>query len=213
MTAKALKVKVVSFEGKDAESDLSLVASIFGLEIRKDILHRVVNWQLAKRQSGTHKVKSRNEVAGSTKKLFRQKGTGNARTGNAKSPHKRGGGVCMGPVVRSHAHSLPKKIRALGLKIALSSKLAGGKLFVLSDENIKESKTSILSNKLKELNFKSVLIIGGEQLNDNLKMAVSNIREVDLISVKGANVYDILRRENLLITKEAVKILEERLNG
>jgi large subunit ribosomal protein L4 len=213
MTTKALKVKVVSLEGEASESEISVIASIFGLDIRKDILHRVVNWQLAKRQAGTHKAKNRNEVSGSTRKLFRQKGTGNARTGDARSPHKRGGGACMGPVVRSHAHSLPKKIRALGLKIALSSKLAGGKLLVLNDDNIKESKTSVVSKKLKELNVKSALIIGGEQLNDNLKNAVSNIREVDLISVRGANVYDILRRDNLLITKDAVKILEERLNG
>ena len=180
--------------------------------MRKDILHRVINWQLAKRQAGTHSSLNRSDVAGSTKKLFRQKGTGNARTGNAKSPHKRGGGVAMGPVVRSHAHDLPKKIRALGLKVALSSKQANNKLFVIQGEELKEGKTSAIAKVLKENGIKSALIITGETVNDNLKKAISNIKQVDVLPVQGANVYDIIRRENLLITEAGLKKLEERFD-
>ena len=206
-----MKAKIIALEGK-ATGEASLQKSIFGLEMRKDILHRVINWQLAKRQAGTHSSLNRSDVAGSTKKLFRQKGTGNARTGNAKSPHKRGGGVAMGPVVRSHAHDLPKKIRALGLKVALSSKQANNKLFVIQGEELKEGKTSAIAKVLKENGIKSALIITGETVNDNLKKAISNIKQVDVLPVQGANVYDIIRRENLLITEAGLKKLEERFD-
>ncbi|MDA0782705.1 MAG: 50S ribosomal protein L4 [Rickettsiales bacterium] len=206
-----MKAKIIALEGK-ATGEASLQKSIFGLEMRKDILHRVINWQLAKRQAGTHSSLNRSDVAGSTKKLFRQKGTGNARTGNAKSPHKRGGGVAMGPVVRSHAHDLPKKIRALGLKVALSSKQANNKLFVIQGEELKEGKTSAIAKVLKENGIKSALIITGETVNDNLKKAISNIKMVDVLPVQGANVYDIIRRENLLITEAGLKKLEERFD-
>lgn len=207
-----MKAKVIALEGK-ATGDASLQKSVFGLEIRKDILHRVINWQLAKRQAGTHSSLNRGDVTGSQKKLFRQKGTGNARTGNAKSPHKRGGGVAMGPVVRSHAHDLPKKIRALGLKVALSSKQADKKLFVIKGEDVKGGKTSKVAKALKENGVGSALIITGETVNDNLRKAVSNIKQVDVIPAQGANVYDIIRRESLLITEEGLKKLEERFNG
>jgi len=207
-----MKAKVIALEGK-ATGEASLKKSIFGLEIRKDILHRVINWQLARRQAGTHSVKNRSDVTGSQKKLFRQKGTGNARTGNAKSPHKRSGGVAMGPVVRSHAHNLPKKIRALGLKVALSSKQADKKLFVVKGDALKDAKTSVVSKALKENGVDSALIITGDSVNDNLKKAISNIKKVDVIPVQGANVYDIIRRDNLLITEDAIKKLEERFDG
>lgn len=207
-----MKAKLIALEGKSI-GEASLKKSIFGLEIRKDILHRVINWQLAKRQAGTHAIKNRSEVVGSQKKLFRQKGTGNARTGNAKSPHKRSGGVAMGPVVRSHAHDLPKKIRALGLKVALSSKQADKKLFVVKSGELKEAKTSNVAKALKENGVDSALIITGESVNDNLKKAISNIKKVDVLPVQGANVYDIIRRDNLLITEDAVKKLEERFDG
>lgn len=207
-----MKAKVIALEGK-ATGEASLKKSIFGLEIRKDILHRVINWQLAKRQAGTHSSLNRGDVAGSTKKLFRQKGTGNARTGNKKSPHKRGGGVAMGPVVRSHAHDLPKKIRALGLKVALSSKQADNKLFVLKGDELKEGKTSTVAKALKENGVKSALIITGETVNDNFRKAISNIKQVDVLPVQGANVYDIIRRENLIITEAGLKKLEERFDG
>ncbi len=208
-----MKAKIITLAGTAATGEASLEQSIFGLELRTDILHRVVNWQLAKRQAGTHKTLGRSEVAGSTRKLFRQKGTGNARTGNKKSPHKRGGGVAFGPVVRSHAHSLPKKIRALGLKIALSSKQSKGKIFVLKNDEFKDIKTAQVANALKNLGIKSALIISGEVVNENFRKAVSNIREIDLLPVQGANVYDILRRDNLVLTEDAIKKLEERFNG
>lgn len=206
-----MKAKIVTLTG-DASGEASLKKSVFGVELRTDILHRVVNWQLANRQAGTHKTKNRSEVRGSSKKLFRQKGTGNARSGNKKSPHKRGGGVAFGPVVRSHGYSLPKKIRAFGLRVALSSKQNSGKLFVLKDEKLTNIKTSVVAKAFDKLEFKSVLILAGEQPNDNLKKAVSNIKNVDILPVQGANVYDILRRENLIVTEEALKKLEERLD-
>jgi large subunit ribosomal protein L4 len=207
-----MKAKIIALEGQ-ATGEASLSESLFGLELRKDILHRVINWQLAKRQAGTHATKTRSDVAGSTKKLFRQKGTGNARTSDARGPHKRGGGVAMGPVVRSHAHCLPKKIRALGLKVALSSKQFSGKILIVKDEEFKELKTSSVAKKLQEYGIKSALIITGEVVNDNLRKAVANIKQVDLLPVQGANVYDIIRRENLLLTEAALKKLEERFNG
>lgn len=208
-----MKAKVIALEGKAADGEISLNQAVFGLDVRKDILHRVVNWQLAKRQAGTHKVKNRMEVTGSTRKLFKQKGTGNARMGDKKTPQRRGGGVAMGPVVRSHAHALPKKIRALGLKIALSSKQSGGKLLILKNDTLTDAKTAPLAKRFDDLGIKSALVITGAMVNDNFKKAAANIKCVDVLPVQGANVYDILRRENLLITEEALKALEARLHG
>ena len=207
-----MKAKIVTLDGS-ASGEASLDKSVFGLEERADILNRVVNWQRAKRQAGTHAALNRSDVHGSTIKLFRQKGTGNARTGNKKAPQKRGGGVAFGPVVRSHAHSLPKKIRALGLKIALSSKQKNGKIFVLKDEKVKTAKTSAVAKGFNKLGVKSALLIVGEQVDEGLKKSVANIKNVDLLPIQGANVYDILRRENLFITESAIKKLEERFNG
>lgn len=208
-----MKAKIVTLTGAEAKGDVSLDKAIFGLELRKDILHRVVNWQLAKRQSGTHKTKERGEVSGSTRKLFKQKGTGNARTGSRKQPHKRGGGTAFGPRVRSHAHSLPKKIRSLGLKIALSSKQNGGKLLILQENKMKAVKTSEVAGGLSKLGIKSALIVVGETVDENFKKSIANIKHVNVLPVQGANVYDILRHENLLMTEDAIKKLEERLNA
>ncbi len=208
-----MKAKIVTLAGDAATGDVTLDKSIFGLELRKDILHQVVNWQLAKRQAGTHKVKGIGEVHGTTAKPFKQKGTGNARQGSKYAVHMRGGAVVHGPVVRSHGHSLPKKIRKLGLKVALSSKQKSGKLFVLKNDKLKDAKTSAVAKGLAALSIKSALIIGGEQVDKNLQKAIANIKNVDALPVQGANVYDILRRENLIITEDALKKLEERLNG
>ncbi|MCE3232132.1 MAG: rplD [Rickettsiaceae bacterium] len=208
-----MKAKVVTLAGKNSGEEVTLSKDIFGLELRSDILHRVVNWQLAKRQAGTHSTKERNDVRGGAKKPYRQKGTGNARQGSTKGPHMRGGAVVFGPHVRSHAHSLPKKIRALGLKIALSSKVNSGSVYVLKDDLNKDFKTAQVAKGLEGLGIKSALIIGGEQIADNFRKAVANIKEVDLLPVQGANVYDILRRKNLILTEDAIKKLEERLNG
>jgi large subunit ribosomal protein L4 len=208
-----MKAKFITLDGKALNEEISLNEAIFGLDLRKDILHRVVNWQLAKRQAGTHKTKLRGEIVGGKKKPFKQKGTGNARQGSKNAPHMRGGGISFGPVVRSHAHSLPKKIRALGLKIALSSKVKSGNIYILRDDASKDIKTSQVAKGFDTLGLKSVLIIGGELINDNFKKAVANLKEVDLLPVQGANVYDILRRKNLILTEDAIKKLEERLNG
>lgn len=205
-----MKAKVVTLDNKSA-GEIALNEEIFGLPMRKDILHRVVNWQLAKRQSGNHCAKTRPEVRGGKKKPHKQKGTGQARQGSSVAPHMVGGGVAMGPRPRSHAQDLPKKIRKLGLKTALSAKLAAGKLFIIKDAKLAEGKTSLLVKSLKLMGMKSVLIIDGEQIDVNFKNAASNIINVDVLPTIGANVYDILRRENLILTEEAVRKLEERL--
>ncbi len=205
-----MKAKIITLENK-ASGEISLSKEVFGLPTRKDILHRVVNWQLAKRQAGTHKTKERSEITGSRAKPFRQKGTGRARQGVAHATQMRGGATAFGPRVRSHAHALPKKIRALGLKTALSSKQTDGKLSVLKSLDVKDAKTSVLAKHLAALGHKSILIIGGEQIDESFKRAVANIAHVDVLPVQGANVYDILKREQLLLTEDAVKSLQERL--
>lgn len=205
-----MKTKIVTLDNKDS-GEITLNEEIFGLPVRKDILHRVVNWQLAKRQSGNHQAKIRSEVRGGKKKPHKQKGTGQARQGSTVAPHMVGGGVAMGPRKRSHATDLPKKIRALGLKTALSSKLASGSLIVIKDEKIAQGKTSNLVKNLKGLGVKSALVICGEQVDLNFRNAAANIVNVDVLPTIGANVYDILRRENLILTEAAVKKLEERL--
>jgi large subunit ribosomal protein L4 len=206
-----MKAKVLTLDSKDA-GEILLNESIFGLDnSRKDILHRVVNWQLAKRQSGNHCAQIRSEVRGGKKKPHNQKGSGQARQGSKNAPHMIGGGVAMGPRTRSHAHDLPKKIRVLGLKTALSVKLAAGQLLIIKDAKLAESKTSSLVKHLKLMNVKSALIVDGEHLDVNFRNAASNIINVDVLPVIGANVYDILRRENLILTESAVKKLEERL--
>lgn len=205
-----MKIDVITLDNAAAGS-IDLNEAVFGVEVRTDILHRVVRWQLAKRQSGNHKTKIVSEVSGTTKKPFKQKGTGNARQGSLRSAQFRGGGVIFGPVVRSHAHDLPKKVRALGLRNALSAKVASGKLVVLDDTSA-SGKTRDLVSQVKALGWGSVLVIDGSQVNENFALAARNIIGLDVLPSQGANVYDILRRDTLVLTKAAVANLEELLS-
>lgn len=206
-----MKAAVKTLENK-AAGDVTLADAVFGIqEIRKDILWRVVNWQLAKRQAGTHKVKEIGEVQGSTRKPWKQKGTGRARAGSNYSPHFRGGATVFGPQPRSHAHDLPKKIRSLGMKMALSSKQAEGKLVIVDDLTAKSAKTKDLRVQLEKFG-QSLLLVGGQDIDQNFRKAASNIPQVDVLPVQGANVYDILRRDTLVISKAAVEALTERLS-
>jgi large subunit ribosomal protein L4 len=206
-----MKVAVKTLENK-ASGDVTLNKDIFGVEPRSDILYRVVNWQLAKRRAGTSKAKGRSEVAGTGKKLWRQKGTGNARVSDGKSPHFRSGGVWKNTTLNNHVSSLPKKIRALGLKMALSAKQAEGKLIVLDAAKAKEIKTKDMAAKLSTLGLNSALFIDGEALDDNFVKSIRNIPYMDVLPAQGANVYDILNRDTLVLTKDAVTKLEERLS-
>jgi large subunit ribosomal protein L4 len=191
--------------------DIELADEIFGLPIRRDILARVVNWQLARRQAGTRKTKGISEIRGTTKKPYKQKGTGRARQGSLRSPQFRGGARIFGPVVRSHAFDLQKKVRRLGLKIALSAKRGEGKLVVIDAAHIDEGKTKALRARLAALGGDSVLIIDGSVVEENFARAARNLPRVDVLSHQGANVYDILRRDTLVLTREAVRRLEGRL--
>ncbi|MCD6035944.1 MAG: rplD [Rickettsiales bacterium] len=205
-----IKLDVVTLDNKKLGS-VELKSELFALPVREDILHRVVNWQLAKRRAGTHKTKGRSEVHGTTKKMYKQKGTGNARHGAATAPQFRGGGTVFGPLVRDHGYSLPKKIRALGLKTALSAKQAEGKVIVLKEANLKDIKTSQLAKQLSALGLSSALILDGAIVDTSFKKAVANIPQVDILPGQGANVYDILRHDTLVLTEAGIKHLEERL--
>ncbi|GHE05846.1 50S ribosomal protein L4 [Defluviimonas sp. 20V17] len=205
-----MKLDVIKLDaGKAGSIDLS--DEIFGLEPRADILHRVVRWQRAKAQAGTHSVLGRSEVSYSTKKIYRQKGTGGARHGSKKAPIFRHGGVYKGPTPRSHAHDLPKKFRVLGLKHALSAKAKAGELVVLDAAEMAEAKTAILAKAAKELGWKRVLVIDGAEVNENFARAAQNLEGVDVLPSMGANVYDILKRDTLVLTKAGVEALEARL--
>jgi len=206
----AMKTSVINLDNKSV-GELELDETVFGVAPRKDILARVVNWQLAKRQAGTHKTKGISDIQGTTKKPYRQKGTGSARQGSLRSPQFRGGAVIFGPVVRSHAYDLQKKVRKLGLRMALSSKAAEGKLAVLDEAKMKQAKTKGLAAKLDKLGWSSVLIIDGPEVDVAFARAARNIPGVDLLPQQGANVYDILRRDTLVLTKAAVEKLQERL--
>jgi large subunit ribosomal protein L4 len=201
--------KVTSLDGKAAGS-ITLPDEIFGLEPRADILQRMVRWQLSKRQAGTHKTKMRGEIAMTTKKFGNQKGGGRARHGAKSAPQFRGGGKAFGPVVRSHAHDLPKKVRALALKLALSDKAKGDKLIVISDVAVKEPKTKALAERFAKLGLANALIIDGATVDDNFEKAARNIINIDVLPVQGINVYDIMRRDTLVLTKAAVEALTER---
>ena len=205
-----MKADAIKLDGKKAGS-VDLDDAIFGLEPRADILHRVVRWQRARAQAGTHKVKTRSETSYSGKKIYRQKGTGGARHGDRNAPIFRKGGVYKGPVPRSHAHDLPKKFRKLGLRHALSAKAAEGALVVLEAAELKEPKTAALAKAVKEQGWKRVLVIDGEQVNENFARAAANLEGVDVLPSIGANVYDILKRDTLVITKAGVEALEARL--
>ena len=195
----------------DEVGDIELAEEVFGLPVRRDILARVVNWQLAKRRAGTHKTKGISEIQGTTKKPYKQKGTGRARQGSLRSPQFRGGAIIFGPVVRSHAFSLQKKVRKLGLKTALSAKQGEGKLVVIDAASIGEAKTKALRARFETLGWDSVLIIDGPTLDQNFTRAARNLPRVDVLPQQGANVYDILRRDTLVLTREAVQHLEARL--
>ncbi len=205
-----MKASVINLDNKSV-GELELDETVFGLAPRKDILARVVNWQLAKRRAGTHKTKGISDIQGTTKKPHAQKGTGSARQGSLRSPQMRGGAVIFGPVVRSHAYGLQKKVRRLGLKMALSSKAAEGKLTVLDEAKMKQAKTKGLAVKLDKLGWSSVLIIDGAEVDASFLRAARNIPGVDVLPQQGANVYDILRRDTLVLTKAAVEKLQERL--
>ena len=191
--------------------DIELSDEVFGLPVRRDILARVVNWQLAKRRAGTHKTKGISDISGTTKKPYKQKGTGRARQGSLRSPQFRGGAVIFGPVVRSHEFDLQKKVRRLGLKTALSAKQAEGKLIVIDEAKIGEAKTKALRARFDALGWESVLIIDGAAVDEGFARAARNLPKVDVLPQLGANVYDILRRDTLVLTRDAVQSLEARL--
>lgn len=205
-----MKCAVTSLDNKKA-GEIDLDESIFGLPSRADILARMVNWQLAKRRAGTHKVKSRGEIKMSTRRLSRQKGTGHARHGAPSVGLFRGGGRAFGPVVRDHSHKLPKKVRQLALKTALSTKAAEGKLIVLDGTKVKDGKTADLMRRLAKLGWSSALVIDGATVDVSFARAARNIPGIDVLPSQGANVYDILRRDTLVLTKDAVQALEARL--
>ncbi|WP_181701964.1 50S ribosomal protein L4 [Chthonobacter albigriseus] len=204
-----MDIEVKTLDGTSAGT-VALADEIFGLEPRADILQRVVRWQLAKRQAGTHKTLTRTEINKTGKKMYRQKGTGGARHGNKAAPQFRGGGKAFGPVVRSHAHDLPKKVRALGLKLALSAKAKGANIIVLDEAIASEAKTKLLKGKLAALGLTNALIVDGAAPQEAFRLAARNIPEIDVLPIQGINVYDILRRETLVLTKAAVSALEER---
>lgn len=205
-----MKTTVKNLENKDVGT-IDLLDGVFGVEPRRDILTRNVNWQLAKRRSGNHKTKGISEISGTTKKPWAQKGTGRARQGSLRSPQFRKGAVIFGPVVRDHAHDLPKKVRQLGLRMALSSKQADGKLIILDTAKIDSHKTKALAAKFEKLGLNSALIIDGANLDPNFTKAARNLPHIDVLPEQGANVYDILRRDVLVLTKNAVEQLQERL--
>ena len=204
-----MKLAVRNLDNQEV-GDIDLAEEVFGLPIRRDILARVVNWQLAKRRAGTHKTKGISEIQGTTKKPYKQKGTGRARQGSLRSPQFRGGARIFGPVVRSHEFSLQKKVRKLGLKTALSSKQREGKLVVIDAAHIDEAKTKALRARFETLGWESVLIIDGT-VDEGFAKAARNLPKVDVLPTQGANVYDILRRDTLVLTRAAVEQLEARL--
>ena len=205
-----MQLDIINFDGKKVGS-VELTDSIFGLEPRADILHRVVTWQRAKQRAGTHAVKTVSDVAGSGKKAFKQKKTGNARQGERYNVHMRGGGVDHGPVVRDHSIDLPKKIRSLGLKMALSSKAQDGSLVIIDSEKLAAAKTNAFAKQLKKLDIASALFVGATELDENFKKSAANIANIDVLPTMGLNVLDILKHEKLVLTADAVKAVEARL--
>ena len=204
-----MKLDVINLDGGSAGS-VELDDALFGLEPRADILHRVVRWQRNNAQAGTHKVKTRSETSYSTKKIYRQKGTGGARHGDRNAPIFRKGGIYKGPTPRSHGHDLPKKVRKLGLMHALSAKAKAGQLVVIENA-ASEGKTSALAKQVKDLGWKRALVIDGAEINEGFAQAARNIDGLDVLPSVGANVYDILKRDTLVLTKAAVEALEARL--
>jgi len=204
-----MKLDVTTLDGGKAGS-VELSDDIFGLEPRVDLIQRMVLWQLAKRQAGTHKTKGRAEIWRTGKKMYKQKGTGGARHGSARVPQFRGGGRAFGPVVRSHAHDLPKKVRQLALRHALSAKVKDGAVRVFDTAALTSPKTKDLTDRLGKLGLANALVIDGAEVEKNFALAARNIPNIDVLPVQGINVYDILRRETLVLTKAAVDALEAR---
>lgn len=204
-----MDIAATTLEGKKSGT-VSVSDAIFGLDPRSDILQRMVRYQLAKRRAGTHHTQGRSDVNRTGARLYRQKGTGNARHHAASAPQFRGGGKAHGPKSRDHAHDLPKKFRALALRHALSSKVKDATLIILDDAAAKEPKTSVLRGQLEKLGWSNALVIGGAEIDNNFKLAAKNIPNIDVLPIQGINVYDILRREKLVLTKAAVDALEER---
>lgn len=205
-----MKVKVLSLDSKESGS-MELSDAIFGVEVRNDLLHRMVEWQRAKARAGTHKTKGISEIQGTTKKPWKQKGTGNARQGSLRSPQFRGGARIFGPVVRSHEYGMPKKVRALAMKHALSAKQKEGTLFIIENMSVKDAKTKKIAASFEKHGWDKPLIIGGEKLDEGFAKAARNIKHVDVLPQAGINVYDILRHKQLVLTKDAVAHLEKRL--
>ncbi|MBV9522902.1 MAG: 50S ribosomal protein L4 [Alphaproteobacteria bacterium] len=205
-----MKLQVKNLDNQDV-GEIELDETVFGVKVRGDILARMVNYQLAKRRAGTHKTKGISDIQGTTKKPWKQKGSGRARQGSLRSPQFRGGAVIFGPVVRSHAFDLQKKVRRLALKTALSAKQAEGKLVVIDAASMTEAKTKLLGQRLEKLGWSSVLIIDGPNVDANFARAARNLPKVDVLPQQGANVYDILRRDTLVLTRAAVQHLEARL--
>lgn len=205
-----MKEKVITLDNK-AVGDINLADEVFGVDVRKDLLSRMVNYQLAKRRAGTHKIKIRSEVNATGAKMVRQKGSGGARHGDKKVSQFRGGGRAFGPLPRDHSHKLPKKVRALALRTALSAKQADGKLIILDDAAVKSAKTSDMVATLSKLGLSNALIVSGAEIDSNFALAARNVPNIDVLPTQGANVYDIMRRDTLVLTKAAVEGLEARL--
>jgi large subunit ribosomal protein L4 len=207
-----MELQVKTLAGETAGT-VTVSDEVFGLEPRADILHRMVRYQELKRQQGTHKTKGRSEVKATSKKMYKQKGTGSARHGNKAAPQFRGGGRAFGPVVRSHAIDLPKKVRALALKHALSAKAKAASVVVVEDLQVNDAKTKALLAQFAGLGWSNALIIGGTEIDENFGRAARNIPQVDVLPIQGINVYDILRRDTLVLTRAAVQAIEERFNA
>jgi large subunit ribosomal protein L4 len=204
-----MDLSITTLEGKEA-GKVKLSEEIFGLEPRDDILQRMVRYQLARKQQGTHKAKGRSEIARTGAKMYKQKGTGRARHHSARAPQFRGGGKAHGPVVHSHDHDLPKKVRALALRHALSAKVKASDLIIVDDLLSAEAKTKVLVSQFAKLGLENALLIGGAEIDANFRRAASNIPNIDVLPIQGINVYDILRRGKLVLSKAAVEALEER---
>jgi large subunit ribosomal protein L4 len=207
-----MKLAVKNLQNKDV-GEITLDKDVFGVEVRSDLLHRMVNYQLAKRRAGTASTKTRDQINGTGKKPHRQKGTGAARAGDKKRPIDRGGAVVHGPKPRSFAIDMPKKVRKLALRTALSAKVAEGKLIVLDEAKAKDHKTKPMAAAMEKMGLTSALIVGGKEIDTNFARATANLPRIDVLPAQGANVYDILRRDTLVLTKAAVEELTERLKG
>ena len=204
-----MKIEVNSLDNKKIK-DIDLDKKIFGLELKEEVIYRMVRYQLAKRRSGNHKTKGISEISGTTKKPFKQKGTGNARQGSKRSPQMRGGAVIFGPQVRSHAHKLPKKIKQLALKMAISKKIKDGKFKIINELKMSKPKTNLFRSKLAGLKLDSALFIDGKDIDNNFLLASKNVPKIDILPVAGINVYDILKRDYLVLSENAVNGIQER---